>query len=310
MAEINYGQSAADLAAAAAESYDKSSQENLANINREIADESARMEAAIVAGMTPQETAAMNARINALKERAANVIASSRGAYQFAQEQATAASNLYSTQMEELQTAQRSLAAQALGQAQAPAGVGGYNRFTAEGTRALRENAAASMAAVGGEGGIPISSLVPTTGLMQTAGTGLTGIEKERSLLFGRALTAGQARSLAEIQGQQMALATELELRANEAASEREQKERQRVADFKTSMFQYSTQLAAQIGTTLADLRAKAAGADTRTGKQIADAELKLYERKAAIDWKNTMKEIAARAKAAGVSSTEIAQQP
>lgn len=308
MAEINYGKSPAELAAAQAAAYEQGGAATLADVNREIAAESARMEAAIVAGMSPEETAGMNARINALKERAANVIASSQGAYQFAQEQAKASADLYATQMEELQTAQRNLAAQALGQGQAVSTPGGgYNRFTAEGTRAIRENAAAAMAAIGGEGGVPGSALVPTTGLVETTGTGLTGIERERSLLFGRALTAGQSRALAEIQGQQMALATQLELQASEAAREREAKERARVSDFKTSMFQYATQLAAQIGTTLADLKAKAAGADTRTGKQIADAELKLYERKAGIDWKNTMKEIAARAKAQGVSPAEQA---
>lgn len=311
MAEkINYGPSAAQLAASAATAYEQGSQATLADINRQIAEESARMEAAVVAGMSPEETAALNARVNALKERAANVIASSQGAYQFAQQQAAASADIYAKQMEELQTAQRALAAQALGQAQATAMPGGgYSRFTAEGTRALRENAAAAMAAVGGEGGVPASALVPTPGLMQTAGTGVSGVQREQALLFGRALTAGQARALSEIQAQQMALATDIETRAREAAMEREQKERQRVADFRTSMFQYATQLAAQIGNNLADLRAKAAGADTRTGKQLADAELKLYERKAEIDWKNTMREIAARAKAAGATPAEVAAQ-
>lgn len=307
---INYGPSAASLAGASAGAYEQESAATLADINRQIADESARMEAAIVAGMSPAETEAMNARVNALKQRAANVIAASQGAYQFAQQQAATAADIYAKQTEELQTAQRALAAQALGQGQAAAlPGGGYSRFTAEGTRALRENAAAAMAAVGGEGGVPATALVPTPGLVQTAGTGVSGVQKEQALLFGRALTAGQARALAELQGQQMALATDIENKAREAAMEREQKERQRVTDFKTSMFQYATQLAAQIGTNLAELRAKAAGADTRTGKQIADAELKLYERKAEIDWKNTMKEIAARSKAAGASAAEVAAQ-
>lgn len=305
---INYGPSAAQLATASAGAYEQGSAATLADINRQIADESARMEAAIVAGMSPQETEAMNARVNALKQRAANVIASSEGAYQFAQEQATAAADLYAKQTQDVQAAQRALAAQALGQAQTGAMPGGgYSRFTAEGARSLRENAAAAMAAVGGEGGVPASALVPTAGLVPTSGTGLTGAQQQQALLFGRALTAGQARALSEIQAQQMALATDIELKAQEAAREREAKERARVTDFRTSMFQYATQLAAQIGTNLAELKAKAAGADTRTGKQIADAELKLYERKAAIDWKNTMKEIAARAKASGASAADVA---
>jgi len=310
MAEnINYGPSAASKAQAGADAYAIESAQSLADINRSISEEAARLESAIVTGMSPAEIAARNASIAALKERAANVIAASQGAYTFAQEQAKTSADIYGKSMEQLQASQRQLAAQALGTAGAGVGPGEYNRFTAEGTRALRENAAATMATVGGEGSVPVNALVPTTGLVETAGGGLTGIGQGASLLFGRALGAAQARSLAEIQGQQLALGSQIERDAMQAASDRERAERQRVTDFRTSMFQYATQLAGQIGTNLATLRSTAASADTRTGKQLADAELKLYERKAAIDWKNTMREIAARAKAAGVSAEQSAAE-
>jgi hypothetical protein len=308
MAEkINYGPSAAKLAEASAAAYEQGSAATLADINRQIAEESARMEAGVVAGMSPEETASMNARVNALKERAANVIASSQGAYQFAQQQAQSSADLYTRQMEELQTAQRNLAAQALGQARTNLSPVDAGRFTSEGLRSIAENAASVMATVGGERGLPAGSLVPTAGLVETGGAGLTGIQGQQNLLFGRALTAGQARAFSELQAQQMALATQIETQARESSAEREQRERQRVSDFRSSMFQYATQLAAQIGNNLNELKAKAAGADTRSGKKVAQAELDAYEKKSAINWKFTLKQIQAQARGQGLSKEETA---
>jgi hypothetical protein len=311
MAEPNYGPSAASLATAAASAYDESSTKLLADINADIARTATEMNDAIVRGMSPEEQAGLNQRLSALTQRAKAVIESSQGAYQYAQEQSTAAANLYSEQMQQAQAAQRQLAAQAFGQSQAVPTPGGYDRFSAEGGRAIRESAGATMAAIGGEASVP-SGLLPnvpglvTPGRPEAAG-GLVGVSLGGAQLFNRALNASQARALAELQGQQLALATQLELSANEAAREREEKERDRVAQYKISALLSAQGIAAQIGSTRAELLAKAAGSDTRTGKQIAQAELDAYDKKSAIDWKYTQKQIAAQAKSQGLSKEDTA---
>jgi hypothetical protein len=64
--------------------------------------------------------------------------------------------------------------------------------------------------------------------------------------------------------------------------------------------------LKAQQSTTQAQLEAAAAGADTRSGKEKANAELDLYRRKSKIDLDNTLKTIAAQARGRGASASEI----
>jgi len=311
MAEINYGESDAAKAAKAVEAFDTSSGETLADINADIAKTSAEMEAAIVRGMSPQEQAALTQKLAALSDRAKAVIDASKGAYQFSIDQSKIAADEYSTQMQAAQAAQRQLAGQAFGQLQAAPALGGYDRNIAEGSRAIKETAGAYMAALGGEGSVPVGLLPTMPGLITpgqqgTAG-GLVGVSLGTSQLFNRALSASQARALAELQGQQLSLATQLEISASDAAREREERERAEVRQYKTSALLNAQGIAAQIGKTRAELVAAAAGADTRTGKQKAEAELAAYDKKSAIDWKYTQKQIAAQAKARGLSSEETA---
>jgi len=313
MAEINYGESDAAKAAKAAAAFETSSGETLADINADIAKTSAEMEAAIVKGMSPQEQAALTQKLAALSDRAKAVIDASKGAYQFSIDQSKIAADEYATQMQAAQTAQRQLAGQAFGQLQAAPALGGYDRNIAEGSRAIKETAGAYMAALGGEGSVPVGLLPTMPGLITpgqqgTAG-GLVGVSQGTSQLFNRALSASQARAFAELQGQQLALASQLEINAADAARAREEKEREEIRQYRTTALLNAQNIAAQIGKTRAELLAAAAGADTRTGKQRAEAELAAYDKKAAIDWKYTQKQIAAQAKAKGMSAEESAMQ-
>jgi hypothetical protein len=186
-----------------------------------------------------------------------------------------------------------------------------YNRVTAEGARALREGAAATMAGLGGEASVPSTAQVNVPGLItpgtQGAAGGVVGVSLGGAQMFDRALRAGQASQLAQIQAQQLQLASDIEAKANQAVAERVQAERDRVQQYKINALLSAQSIAGQIAQDRAKLMAAAAGADTRSGKQKADAELAAYERKAAIDWKYTLKELNARATAQGLSKEETA---
>ncbi len=308
--KINYGPSQATLAQRGVEAYTNAAQNNLANVKAEIDKVAAELAAGIQVGMTPEETAAMNARLNNLKNQAQTITGQIQASYDFATKQSETSQQEYNAQILAMQAAQREATAQALGQLQAVPTPTGYSPTLAAGERNIRSQALAEQAYMTGPESIPqemrprIPGLLPTT--PATAG-GVVGVTGGTTKLFQSLLSQAQQSALANLATSQLRLQQELETEARKAASDREAKQREKYENFKISGVNSIINLTSDIGTKTAELEAAAASADTRTGRQIANAELDAYKRKAAIDLANDLARIRAQAKSTGLSKAEIA---
>lgn len=309
--KINYGSSQATLAQRGVEAYTNAAQNNLANVKAEIDKVAAELAAGIQVGMTPEETAAMNARLNNLKNQAQTITGQIQASYDFATKQSETSQQEYNAQVLAMQAAQREATAQALGQLQAVPTPTGYSPTLAAGERNIRSQALAEQAYMTGPESIPqemrprIPGLLPTT--PATAG-GVVGVTGGTTKLFQSLLSQAQQSALANLATSQLRLQQELETEARTAASEREAKQREKYENFKIAGVNSIINLTSDIGTKTAELEAAAASADTRTGKQIAEAELDAYKKKAAIDLANDLARIRAQAKSAGLSKSEQQQ--
>jgi len=309
--KINYGPSQATLAQRGVEAYTNAAQNNLANVKAEIDKVAAELAAGIQVGMTPEETAAMNARLNNLKNQAQTITGQIQASYDFATKQSETSQQEYNAQVLAMQAAQREATAQALGQLQAVPTPTGYSPTLAAGERNIRSQALAEQAYMTGPESIPqemrprIPGLLPTT--PATAG-GVVGVTGGTTKLFQSLLSQAQQSALANLATSQLRLQQELETEARTAASAREAKQREKYENFKIAGVNSIINLTSDIGTKTAELEAAAASADTRTGRQIAEAELDAYKRKAAIDLANDLARIRAQAKSAGLSKAEVAE--
>ena len=310
MAEkINYGESEAVLAQRGVSAYNTAAQSNIANVKAQLDEVAAQLAAGIQVGMTPEETAALNARLNNLKNQAQTLTGQTQASYDFATKQSQTSNQEYNQQILAMQEAQRRATGQTINQLQAVPTPGGYSSTIAESEENIRRQAAAEQAFMTGRGSVPADMQRITPGLLPSSiGTqgGVIGVSGGTQQLFQSALSSAQQSALANLRTSQLRLQQELESEARTAASDRETKQREKYEDFKIAAVNSIVTLTSQIGTKRAELEAAAASADTRTGKQIANAELDKFNKQAAIGLKNDLARIRAQARSAGFSQDQV----
>jgi hypothetical protein len=215
--------------------------------------------------------------------------------------------------LQDIQRAQQALATQSLGLA-GYTGMPGYSATAVDAQRAIQQAGAANLALIGGEGAVPAGAQVRTPFSPTGAGTefaggpqaGLIGLSKTAQDMFLGSLLGAEARSLTETEQQLTNIQSQYGLDAARAVRERVQKEKDEVRNFIIQGMQGLLNLKAQQSTTQAQLEAAAAGADTRSGREKANAELDFYKRKSKIDLDNTLKTISAQARGRGASASEV----
>lgn len=316
MAEnINYGVSEAQLAGNAAEAYKQSTADTTAAYQAELNSIVADLGSKIQTGMSESEKAEYDARLADLQTRYKQSITNIRANYGFAQQQSQQQAAQTQRSLADIQTAQRALAAQTLGQVGYTGMPGTYSAQAADAALAAQRAAAANLALIGGEGAVPSAYQVATPPSPTGPGTelafgpqqGLIGINKTTQDLFQSALLGAEARSVTETEQQQANIQSQYALDAARTTRERVAREQEQVQQFLLAGLQGLLNLKSTQANTLAQLEAAAAGADTRSGKQKAMAELDAYKRKADIDYQNQLKLVNARAKSSGASPTQIA---
>lgn len=314
MADI-YGQSDATLAQKAADVYGAGVPKTLDQINKDIAATTAEFEAKIQSGLTQADKDNMTFRLNTLKQQAAQAVANTQSNYDFAIQQNALSGQQTQQSMADIQKAQAALAGQALGLTRTTPQPGGYAPQVADYLNYSGRTSAADLAALSGEGAVPAGAQVMTPGLAAGPGTtlafgpqaGLAGISQMASTLFTNALQGSAARAKSDIEQQQLNLGTSIEQAARDAAAAREQSQRDALQAWILQQKGNAITTATSMGQDLLKLQASAAGADTRTGKQKAQAELDMAKKKAAIEFKNALALQNARADAAGFTPEEKA---
>lgn len=310
MAEnINYGESQAVLAQRGVDAFNTASQNNIANVKAQLDEVAAALAAGIQVGMTPEETAALNTRLNNLKSQAQTLTGQVQASYDFATGQSKISNQEYNQQILAMQEAQRRTTGQTLSQLQSVPTPGGYSSVVAENEENIRRQAAAEQAFMTGRGSVPADMQRITPGLLPPSTAtqgGVIGVSGGTQQLFQSALSSTQQSALANLRTSQLRLQQELESEARATASAREAKQREKYEDFKIAAVNSIVNLTSNIGTKTAELEAAAASADTRTGRQVANAELDKFKKQAAITLANDLARIRAQAKSVGLSKQEI----
>ena len=311
MAEkINYGESQAQLAQRGVGAYTTAAQNNLANVKAELDKVAGELAAGIQVGMTPEETATLNARLNNLKNQAQTITGQVQASYDFATKQSQTSQQEYNQQILAMQEAQRRATGQTISQLQSVPTPGGYSSVVAENEENIRRQAAAEQAFMTGRGSVPADMQRITPGLLPSStGTqgGVIGVSGGTQKLFESALSSAQQSALTNLATSQLRIQQELESEARTAASERETKQRDKYENFRIASLNSIVNLTSDIGNKTAELEAAAASADTRSGRQVAMAELDAYKKKTAIDLSNDLSRIRAQARSAGLSKNEVA---
>jgi hypothetical protein len=311
---INYGASEAELASSAADAFQTSTAQAAQDYQAELDRLSAELSSKIETGMTAEEKAELDQRLADVQNRYNQSLTNIRANYGFAQQQSQTMAGQTQRSLMDIQRAQQALAAQSLGLAGYTGMAGGYSPTAVDAQRAIQQTGAANLALIGGEGAVPAGAQVATPFSPTGAGTemgagpraGLIGLSKTAQDLFMTSLLGAEARSLAETEQQLANLESKIGIDAAKAVRERVQNEKKSVRDFIIQGMQGLLNLKASQSATQAQLEAAAAGADTRTGKQKALAELDLYKRKSAIDLNNQLKIISAQASGRGASAAQI----
>jgi len=307
-----YGTSEQQKATAAAGAFGAASNRTLADLDARIKQIAADVTSGIVAGMTPQELADKNAELDALKTQAEAVTRGVQGGYEFVRQEADITAEQTARQLAEAQAQQAAMARAAI-QSTAGGGTrsGLYQPSVADATRAQERIAAATQAYLGGNLSVAPEMLPRVQGLGTSTGAelGLAGISRADSSAFTRAMTAVEAQTLAEIARDKMMLGTQIESSFRKEARDREANQRQQAQAQVNQLTQMLLTQQAQAALTQSQLEAAAAGADTRTGKQKAQAELETFKEQERIRHNYAMREIAARGQEAGLSPSQIAQQ-
>ena len=307
--QINYGDSQAVLAQRGVSAYNTAAQSNLANVKAELDKVAGELAAGIQVGMTPEETAALNARLNNLKNQAQTLTGQTQASYDFATKQSQTSQQEYNQQVLAMQEAQRRLTAQTLSQLQSVPTPGGYSSSQAESAENIRRQAAAEQAFMTGRASVPADMQRIIPGLSEeSTGTqgGIIGVTGGSQKLFESALSSAQQSALANLRTSQLRLQQELESEARTAASARETKQRDKYENFKIAASNSFISLASEIGSKTAELEAAAASADTRSGRQVANAELDKFKKQSAITLSNDLARIRAQAKAVGATKEEV----
>lgn len=314
MADI-YGQSDAALAQKAANTYAAGVPTTLDQINKQIAATSAELEAKIKVGLTDVDKADIATRLDALKTQATQAINNTRSNYEFAQQQNALSGQATQQSMADIQNSQAALAAQALGMTRTSATPGGYAPQVSDYLNLSSRTSAADLAATGGERAVPVGAQVnvpslPAMGSALAYGPqgGLAGVSQMASTLFSNTLQGSAARAKSDIEQQQVNLGTAIEQNARDAARAREQAQRDALQAFILQQKGNLIAATTSAGQDLLKLQAAAASADTRTGKQKAQAELDMYLKKSNIDQKKALALTLAQAKASGASAADLAQ--
>jgi len=314
MADI-YGQSDAALAQKAANTYAAGVPTTLDQINKQIAATSAELEAKIKVGLTDVDKADIASRLDALKTQATQAINNTRSNYEFAQQQNALSGQATQQSMADIQNSQAALAAQALGMTRTSATPGGYAPQVSDYLNLSSRISAADLAATGGEGSVPFGAQVnvpslPAMGLSLAYGpqAGLAGISQMASTLFSNTLQGSAARAKSDIEQQQVNLGTSIEQNARDAARAREQSQRDALQSWILQQKGNAITTASSMNQDLLKLQASAASADTRTGRQKAQAEVDMAKKKAAIEFKNALALQNARADAAGLTDEQKAE--
>jgi hypothetical protein len=311
--KINYGASEAELAGSAADAFQASTALAAQDYQAELDRLSAELTSKIQTGMTAEEKAELDQRLADVQNRYNQSITNIRANYGFAQQQSQAMAGQTQRSLQDIQRAQQALAAQSLGLA-GYTGMPGYSATAVDAQRAIQQAGAANLALIGGEGAVPAGAQVRTPFSPTGAGTefaggpqaGLIGLSKTAQDMFLGSLLGAEARSLTETEQQLTNIQSQYGLDAARAVRERVQKEKDEVRNFIIQGMQGLLNLKAQQSTTQAQLEAAAAGADTRSGREKANAELDFYKRKSKIDLDNTLKTISAQARGRGASASEV----
>ena len=315
MADI-YGQSDAALAQKAANTYAAGVPKTLDQINKDIAATTAEFESKIQSGLTQADKDNMTFRLNTLKQQAAQAVANTQSNYDFATQQNALSGQQTQQSMADIQKAQAALAGQALGLTRTTPQPGGYAPQVADYLNYSGRTSAADLAALGGEGAVPAGAQVMTPGLAAGPGTtlafgpqaGLAGVSQMASTLFSNALQGSAARAKSDIEQQQLNLGTSIEQAARDTAAAREQAQRDALQAWILQQKGNAIATASSMSQDLLKLQASAANADTRTGKQKAQAEIDMYQKKAAIDLKKSLTLAIEAAKSSGANAADIAQ--
>lgn len=310
-----YGLSDQQLAQAGAETYKKSAAENLAAGEQKIKDIVAEMTAGINRGMTAEELADKNARLEAAKTQVAQAKEDLQGQIGFARQQTGIATAQTDEQLRAIQAAQLALAAQSLGQA-GTTFVPGPSSTAAEGARLIQREAASTQGFVGGAGTVPAgagvrtvgTALVPGSSAARGAELGLIGMNREGQDLFTKAITAGETRALADLARTQINLGAQIEADARAATRERVMAEENRVKSFEQSAMSTMISSILNANNRIAELEATAAASDTRTGKQKFDLEIAKLKKQSEIDVAKAIAVAKATAKASGISQAVVDQ--
>lgn len=312
MAEkINYGESQAVLAQRGVDAFNTASQNNIANVKAELDKVAAELAAGIQVGMTPAETAALNTRLNNLKSQAQTLTGEVQASYDFATGQSKISNQEYNQQILAMQEAQRRNTAQTLNQLQSVSTPGGYSSVIAENEENIRRQAAAEQAFMTGRGSVPADMQRITPGLLPPSTAtqgGVIGVTGGTQQLFQSALSSAQQSALANLSTSQLRLQQELESEARATASAREAKQREKYEDFKIAAVNSIVNLTSNIGSKTAELEAAAASADTRSGRQVANAELDQFKKQSAITLSNQLATIRAQARSAGFSQEQVVE--
>lgn len=307
-----YGPSQAELAGKSAAAFQSSSTANLNALNDQIKKIAAELTAGITTGMTAQEIADKQNELDALKNQADQVIKSTQGGFKYVQQEAglsaeETARQLAAAQTQAAQVAAANLARQATGGA--PSGL--YRPSVADATRSQQAIEAATQAYLGGTPSVGAELLPRVQGMGESTGAtlGLSGITSAGSTAFSRAMSAVEQRALQEVERDKLVLGASIQNQYQKEARDREARQRQSAEAQIAQLTQLALTQQAQSNQTLAQLEAAAAGADTRTGREKAMADLATYKEQQRIQHNYTLQEIAARGQDAGLSASEIAQK-
>jgi hypothetical protein len=306
MADI-YGTSEADKAKAAASQFGVSSEQGLANLNEKINKAAADLYAGIQVGLTPQQLEDKRVELDGLKQEAELLTTNIGSQYAFVGEQAEQTAANLARQLAATQTEQAQIGAATLGRlANLPAG---FRQSAAQrdAIRAGQGTEAALQAYLGGTPSVSAELLPRVQGLGESTGAtlGLAGIAAGGSNLFQTALKGLEAKTKADLARDSLVLGASIENQYRQEARDREARQREQAQAQVFQLTQSVLAKQAQDANTLAQLEAAAAGADTRSGKQIAQAKLKEFKDQLAIQHNFKLQEIAASSQAAGISREE-----
>ena len=312
-------QSESSMKQAQAAAYEQSIQPSIDQLNKQLTDTVAEMNAKIVTGMSEGEKADLQGRIEQLKTQYADAISRSQGQFAFAQKAAETSSAATQQGLQDVFKAQQALAAQALGQTAVAAPGSGYIADVAGAQRAAQQAAAAGMAVTGGDLSVPQGALVRTPALAAGPGTtlagatagGLIGVSAATADLYKQMLEGSRARALTDLEAQRTAIDQTIRLTADQAARQREAEQRGKVDSFKQQALMNIMSITASKQETLAGLQAAVAAASTMTERQKAQLELDKFSKQEKIRLENDLKRINAQNKAGGgggVTAAEKAQ--